>query len=245
MVLAICDPQGAIILHFKKLFLRDKVLAKKISRIYEFWTIKELLNACQSISFDCVIFSNEFAEVCFPLANTFFGNERELLIETGFTHTLFAGNIAYWDIARKIWKFILQEEERANQKIVHDLDDVLADYDTNINGILFFESKNHRVYIHLVDGLERSEMPFLYSTLDEIEKQPKLNAFIRIHKSYFVNAFHIKWLSNYKVMLNNGLCLNSSRGYFKSAKEKLAFLHDIVNDASFQDVTASYRVSET
>ena len=79
MILAICDPQGAIILQFKKLFLRDKILAKKISRIYEFWTIKELLNACQSISFDCVIFSNEFSEVCFPLANTFFGNERELL----------------------------------------------------------------------------------------------------------------------------------------------------------------------
>ena len=59
MVLAICDPQGAIILQFEKLFLHDKVLAKKISRIYEFWTIKELLNACQNISFDCVIFSNE------------------------------------------------------------------------------------------------------------------------------------------------------------------------------------------
>ena len=156
MVLAICDPQGAIILRFKKLFQRDEVLSKTVSTVYEFWTIQELLDACQKISFDCVILPNEISDVYFPVAKRFFGGREKLLIEAGFSYTLFAGNIVYC----------------------------------------------------------------------EIDKQPKLNSFIRIHKSYFVNALHIKKLSNYKVILDNGLCLNSSRGYFKHAKEKFDLLKD-------------------
>lgn len=226
MVLAICDPQGAIILRFKKLFQRDEVLSKTVSTVYEFWTIQELLDACQKISFDCVILPNEISDVYFPVAKRFFGGREKLLIEAGFSYTLFAGNIVYWDIARKIWKLILQDETRLNQKIIRNIDEILADYHADTKSILFFESKNHRVYVHLSNGLERSETPFLYATLDEIDKQPKLNSFIRIHKSYFVNALHIKKLSNYKVILDNGLCLNSSRGYFKHAKEKFDLLKD-------------------
>lgn len=56
MIIAVCDPKGIAIEAIKTILYHDKGLSDRISRIYEFWNMEQLLDASRDSSFDCIVF---------------------------------------------------------------------------------------------------------------------------------------------------------------------------------------------
>ena len=49
MIIAVCDPKGIAIEAIKTILYHDKGLSDRISRIYEFWNMEQLLDAIPTI----------------------------------------------------------------------------------------------------------------------------------------------------------------------------------------------------
>ena len=52
MIIAVCDPKGIAIEAIKTILYHDKGLSDRISRIYEFWNMEQLLDASRD-SYTC------------------------------------------------------------------------------------------------------------------------------------------------------------------------------------------------
>ncbi len=57
MIIAVCDPKGIAIEAIKTILYHDKGLSDRISRIYEFWNMEQLLDASRDSSFRLHCFS--------------------------------------------------------------------------------------------------------------------------------------------------------------------------------------------
>lgn len=67
-----------------------------------------------------------------------------------------------------------------------------------LDKILYFEIRNRLVTVHtLKDSID------YYSTLDEIEQSLKEKGFVRCHRSYLVNCYHIQKLTRTKISLSD------------------------------------------
>lgn len=88
------------------------------------------------------------------------------------------------------------------------------------DNILYVESRKHKaVFSYLEAGIVTYQ---IYDKLDTIEKRLTDYGFLRIHKSYLVNMRHIKKISNYTAVLNNGETLHVPRRRFQTVKEAFA-----------------------
>lgn len=85
------------------------------------------------------------------------------------------------------------------------------------DNILYVESRRHKSIFHdMESGMTEYQ---IYSKLDEIEQKLYEYGFLRIHKSYLVNMKHMRRVSNYEAMLDNGECLSVPRLRFQKVKE--------------------------
>lgn len=93
------------------------------------------------------------------------------------------------------------------------------EYSIPIISILYFESRNKKIYIRTAS----KEYSF-YSTFDEISKSCTED-FLRVHKSFMVNTTHIKMIdySAMEIILDDDSVVYFSRGY-------KAILKDYFND---------------
>lgn len=95
--------------------------------------------------------------------------------------------------------------------------------------ILYLESGNHRIKLQT-----KEKTYYLYGKLDQIEQKLIVaeGMFLRIHKSYMVNYWHILWMDASSVKVTNGEILPVSdscreglrdgyRKYAEKVKEKL------------------------
>lgn len=92
--------------------------------------------------------------------------------------------------------------------------------------IIYFSSEGRRTHISYIDYGARCHDIF-YKKLDEVEDIMKIKNcnFIRIHKSYLVNADFITYFDRYTVVLKNGDSLNISRyEYYKRLRSCLLLL---------------------
>ena len=124
-----------------------------------------------------------------------------------------------WETARSLWTQYLKAIPGKEEKVKRAIRGILADYEKEERDIIYLESKNHCVLVHL-DGIRQTPegSPSFYATLDEAEHEFASSAFLRIHKSYLINGDHILQMSNYKVLLDTGMTLKGSRKYFSKAK---------------------------
>ena len=134
-------------------------------------------------------------------------------------YTLIVRDILYWETARSLWTQYLKAIPGKEEKVKRAIRGILADYEKEERDIIYLESKNHCVLVHL-DGIRQTPegSPSFYATLDEAEHEFASSAFLRIHKSYLINGDHILQMSNYKVLLDTGMTLKGSRKYFSKAK---------------------------
>lgn len=75
------------------------------------------------------------------------------------------------------------------------------------DSILFFQSMNHKILIHSTEG--RNEF---YGKLNDVEEVAP-NNFMRIHQSFLVNEFFVRWFNYEDVILQNGQKLSISKPY--------------------------------
>lgn len=147
------------------------------------------------------------------------GYNRFPLVEHDPRYTLIVRDILYWETARSLWTQYLKAIPGKEKKVKRAIRGILADYEKEERDIIYLESKNHCVLVHL-DGIRQTPegSPSFYATLDEAEHEFASSAFLRIHKSYLINGDHILQMSNYKVLLDTGMTLKGSRKYFSKAK---------------------------
>lgn len=90
------------------------------------------------------------------------------------------------------------------EKVKRAIRGILADYEKEERDIIYLESKNHCVLVHL-DGIRQTPegSPSFYATLDEAEHEFASSAFLRIHKSYLINGDHVLSLS-YRISSQTG-----------------------------------------
>lgn len=203
----------------ESILYHDKGLSDRISRIYEFWNMEQLLDASRDSSFDCIVFPNYCNSHNSVVCSLSCGYNRFPLVEHDPRYTLIVRDILYWETARSLWTQYLKAIPGKEEKVKRAIRGILADYEKEERDIIYLESKNHCVLVHL-DGIRQTPegSPSFYATLDEAEHEFASSAFLRIHKSYLINGDHILQMSNYKVLLDTGMTLKGSRKYFSKAK---------------------------
>ena len=181
--------------------------------------MEQLLDASRDSSFDCIVFPNYCNSHNSVVCSLSCGYNRFPLVEHDPRYTLIVRDILYWETARSLWTQYLKAIPGKEEKVKRAIRGILADYEKEERDIIYLESKNHCVLVHL-DGIRQTPegSPSFYATLDEAEHEFASSAFLRIHKSYLINGDHILQMSNYKVLLDTGMTLKGSRKYFSKAK---------------------------
>ena len=93
---------------------------------------------------------------------------------------------------------------------------------TSIGNIVYFESKNRVVTIHLNDGTN----DIFYGKLNDIQKELESSGhyFFRIHQSYLVNYKYVSHMNYTSMTLNydnNEFCLKISENRQKNVRRKI------------------------
>jgi DNA-binding LytR/AlgR family response regulator len=84
--------------------------------------------------------------------------------------------------------------------------------------ILYIKSDGHYVEYHLKN---KAKPEIDRNTLKEVMNMLPAETFVRIHKSFIVNIYHIRIMNSTKLMLNNGVWINLSRTYKQELKDIL------------------------
>lgn len=172
MIIAVCDPKGIAIEAIKTILYHDKGLSDRISRIYEFWNMEQLLDASRDSSFDCIVFPNYCNSHNSVVCSLSCGYNRFPLVEHDPRYTLIVRDILYWETARSLWTQYLKAIPGKEEKVKRAIRGILADYEKEERDIIYLESKNHCVLVHL-DGIRQTPegSPSFYATLDEAEHE--------------------------------------------------------------------------
>ena len=87
MIIAVCDPKGIAIEAIKTILYHDKGLSDRISRIYEFWNMEQLLDASRDRMLYNEINAQANRKVCVMLLQHFVnfigGNEEICVFDDG------------------------------------------------------------------------------------------------------------------------------------------------------------------
>lgn len=129
MIIAVCDPKGIAIEAIKTILYHDKGLSDRISRIYEFWNMEQLLDASRDSSFDCIVFPNYCNSHNSVVCSLSCGYNRFPLVEHDPRYTLIVRDILYWETARSLWTQYLKAIPGKEEKVKRAIRGILADYE--------------------------------------------------------------------------------------------------------------------
>ena len=184
MIIAVCDPKGIAIEAIKTILYHDKGLSDRISRIYEFWNMEQLLDASRDSSFDCIVFPNYCNSHNSVVCSLSCGYNRFPLVEHDPRYTLIVRDILYWETARSLWTQYLKAIPGKEEKVKRAIRGILADYEKEERDIIYLESKNHCVLVHL-DGIRQTPegSPSFYATGADKSCQP-----VGIYQSAYISG---------------------------------------------------------
>lgn len=86
--------------------------------------------------------------------------------------------------------------------------------------IRYVMSESRKIIIHMSNNIQHE----FYSTLDSIEKAFEQKHFLRVQQSYLINIKYAIRIKDYKIYLDNGEIINTSRNNFKLLKEKYTII---------------------
>lgn len=145
MIIAVCDPKGIAIEAIKTILYHDKGLSDRISRIYEFWNMEQLLDASRDSSFDCIVFPNYCNSHNSVVCSLSCGYNRFPLVEHDPRYTLIVRDILYWETARSLWTQYLKAIPGKEEKVKRAIRGILADYEKEERDIIYLESKDLQI----------------------------------------------------------------------------------------------------
>ncbi len=118
-----------------------------------------------------------------------------------------------FEILEKELHFLKEEKTKENKFINLKSKAVL-----NISDILYIKSDGHYIEYYTINKdnpeIDRNSLNAILKILP--------SSFVRIHKSFIVNIYHIKIIKSTKIMLENGVWINLSRTYKQNLKEVLS-----------------------
>ncbi len=82
--------------------------------------------------------------------------------------------------------------------------------------LVYVESKLHKLEFHVIE--EHMVIYSMYGTLNALEKEIIEFGFLRIHQSYLVNLRHIKKVTGYHAILDNGQMLPIPKTRYREVK---------------------------
>lgn len=88
-----------------------------------------------------------------------------------------------------------------------------------INDVIYMEAVNVDTIVHTVDG-----DIFARSQMSDLEKQMQIiqeGLFVRVHKSFCVNKYHVKSICRYELTMSSREKIPVSKDHFKEIKEHL------------------------
>lgn len=92
--------------------------------------------------------------------------------------------------------------------------------------IVYIESKLHKLEFHIME--ERMMTYTIYETLNVLEKELQKYGFLRIHQSFLVNLQHIKKVTSYYAVLNNGQRLPIPKARYREVKNAfIAYIGEV------------------
>ena len=149
--------------------------------------MEQLLDASRDSSFDCIVFPNYCNSHNSVVCSLSCGYNRFPLVEHDPRYTLIVRDIHYWETARSLWTQYLKAIPGKEEKVKRAIRGILADYEKEERDIIYLESKNHCVLVHL-DGIRQTPegSPSFYATLDEAEHEFASSAY---------RWFCVLWLS--------------------------------------------------
>ena len=141
--------------------------------------MEQLLDASRDSSFDCIVFPNYCNSHNSVVCSLSCGYNRFPLVEHDPRYTLIVRDILYWETARSLWTQYLKAIPGKEEKVKRAIRGILADYEKEERDIIYLESKNHCVLVHL-DGIRQTPegSPSFYATLDEAEHEFASSAFL-------------------------------------------------------------------
>lgn len=86
----------------------------------------------------------------------------------------------------------------------------------SLEKIVYIESRLHKLEFHVIE--ERMMTYSMYGTLNALEKELLEFGFLRIHQSFLVNLRHIKKVTGYQAILNNGQMLPIPKTRYRDVK---------------------------
>ena len=87
-----------------------------------------------------------------------------------------------------------------------------------VNNVVYIESNLHKVVFYIWEnGIKKYTK---YGGINEETEELLAYGFVRIHKSFSVNMFHITELCRYQVSLRLGITLSVSKNRYKDIEEK-------------------------
>ncbi len=90
--------------------------------------------------------------------------------------------------------------------------------DILLHDILYVESDNHKLIVHLINGEKQSR----YMTLNELEERLDSYDFCRIHQSYLVNMNYVELIKRYEVKIEKEITLPVSKSRYQEANKTIS-----------------------
>ncbi len=90
--------------------------------------------------------------------------------------------------------------------------------DVLLHDILYVESDNHKLIVHLTNGEKQRR----YMTLNELEETLDFSDFCRIHQSYLVNMNYVELIKRYEVKMEKGITLPVSKSKYQEANKTIS-----------------------
>lgn len=189
---------------------------------YQFYTVESLINSIENgerynLIFQDIEFPNmsgvEMGEYLRKIKNDIFTEIVFVSGASGYDRELFSFQPLYF-ISKpfdkgeviKALELSIDRMDRKNEHFIYKKGSEILR--VPLDNIIYFESDNREVIIHLVDRSDN-----FYEKLLNIEKNLKDKGFYRIHKSFVINSKYITKINKDLVVLNDEVDIPISRTY--------------------------------
>ena len=153
-----------------------------------------MVGETNSVDWSLENIKNQKTQIIFMTA---FPEEAYALSESKFCYYIIKPRLTEEMLKNALSKAFLNITQRASNLTTIKIG--YNNYTINFQDVLYLESLNNSLKIHLVKG----EM-VVYSTLKDFQKNLPMN-FLKVHKSYVVNMNHITAFKPHKFTVDNGV----------------------------------------
>lgn len=240
----LCDDDAEYLANLKNRvssFIQSNNIAAKIYTFSSMESISDqLLKTCDIAILDIDFTGKEYSGIDIAKRLRTFRNDAVIIFATNFIEYAPEGYevqafryILKHDIPKKLDDYLHQAIKRLhadNETIKFQINGEVIDIP--LAQILYIEAQLHtvKVFVQAQDKSKLREYCF-YGSIGKLDQHLSEKGFLRIHKSYLVNAEHVRRYQCQTMELDNGIILKASASRYAEQKAKyLLWKGQVFND---------------